>query len=304
MIGMAFPREVFSRSVVIVCLLVGLLASAATARAAPADDSDMQFFVVRSGQPGCEPTCPEWISAEGAIVRDSPALFKKLLKTIGNRRLPVVVTSPGGDVDAALALGRIIRARKLEVAVGKTRFIGCQPQQKDCRDNDGRGARYIGIAYSGGAYCNSACPLMLAGGTRRVVGQWAYLGVHQITTVHTQVLTRYQEKYRIVNGKKKVTSKKVVSRKNVGTRTTYEMSKAQERELAAYLAEMGVGRAVIDQMKITFANDMRKIEPVAMMEMKLITQLGGVELLTAAGVCKTVPASAHCRVFVMSDLKR
>ncbi|MBZ7924639.1 hypothetical protein LAC81_28295 [Ensifer adhaerens] len=264
----------------------------------------MQFFVVRSGQPGCEPTCPEWISAEGAIVRDSPALFKKLLKTIGNRRLPVVVTSPGGDVDAALALGRIIRARKLEVAVGKTRFIGCQPQQKDCRDNDGRGARYIGIAYSGGAYCNSACPLMLAGGTRRVVGQWAYLGVHQITTVHTQVLTRYQEKYRIVNGKKKVTSKKVVSRKNVGTRTTYEMSKAQERELAAYLAEMGVGRAVIDQMKITFANDMRKIEPVAMMEMKLITQLGGVELLTAAGVCKTVPASAHCRVFVMSDLKR
>lgn len=289
---------------VIVCLLVGLLASAATARGAPADDSDMQFFVVRSGQPGCEPTCPEWISAEGAIVRDSPALFKKLLKTIGNRRLPVVVTSPGGDVDAALALGRIIRARKLEVAVGKTRFIGCQPQQKDCRDNDGRGARYIGIAYSGGAYCNSACPLMLAGGTRRVVGQWAYLGVHQITTVHTQVLTRYQEKYRIVNGKKKVTSKKVVSRKNVGTRTTYEMSKAQERELAAYLAEMGVGRAVIDQMKITFANDMRKIEPVAMMEMKLITQLGGVELLTAAGVCKTVPASAHCRVFVMSDLKR
>lgn len=289
---------------VIVCLLVGLLASAATARAAPADDTDMQFFVVRSGQPGCEPTCPEWISAEGAIVRDSPALLKKLLKTIGNRRLPVVVTSPGGDVDAALALGRIIRARKLEVAVGKTRFIGCQPQQKDCRDNDGRGARYIGIAYSGGAYCNSACPLMLAGGTRRVVGQWAYLGVHQITTVHTQVLTRYQEKYRIVNGKKKVTSKKVVSRKNVGTRTTYEMSKAQERELAAYLAEMGVGRAVIDQMKITFANDMRKIEPVAMMEMKLITQLGGVELLTAAGVCKTVPASAHCRVFVMSDLKR
>lgn len=289
---------------VIVCLLVGLLASAAPARAAPADDTDMQFLVVRSGQPGCEPTCPEWISAEGAIVRDSPALFKKLLKTIGNRRLPVVVTSPGGDVDAALALGRIIRARKLEVGVGKTRFIGCQPQQKDCRDNDGRGARYIGIAYSGGAYCNSACPLMLAGGTRRVVGQWAYLGVHQITTVHTQVLTRYQEKYRIVNGKKKVTSKKVVSRKNVGTRTTYEMSKAQERELAAYLAEMGVGRAVIDQMKITFANDMRKIEPVAMMEMKLITQLGGVELLTAAGVCKTVPASAHCRVFVMSDLKR
>lgn len=77
-----------------------------------------------------------------------------------------------------------------------------------------------------------------------------------------------------------------------------------ERELAAYLAEMGVGRAVVDLMKITPAADMRKIEPVAMIEMKLITQLGGVELLTSADTCRTVPASAHCRVFVMSDLKR
>ncbi|WP_162704272.1 hypothetical protein [Ensifer sp.] len=284
--------------------MAALVASAATVRAAPAGGDAMQFLVVRSNQVGCEPTCPEWISAEGTIVRDSPARLQKLLKSIGNRRLPIVVTSPGGDVDAAMALGRIIRARKLDVAVGKTRFIGCQPQQKDCRDNDGKGARFIGITYSGEAYCASACPLMLAGGIRRVVGQWAYLGVHQITTVQTRIQTKYLEKYRIVNGKKKVTSKKVVSRKNVGTRTIYEMSKAMERELAAYLAEMGVGRAVIDQMKITFANDMRKIEPVAMMEMKLITQLGGVELLTAAGVCKTVPASAHCRVFVMSDLKR
>lgn len=304
LLGMAFLRDVFLHSVAILSLLAGLFGSAATVRAAPPGGDDMQFFVVRSNQPGCEPTCPEWISAEGAIVGGTPARLKKLLKSIGDRRLPIVVTSPGGNVDAAMVLGRLIRARKLEVAVGKTRFVGCQPQQKDCRDNDGKGARYIGTAYSGGAYCNSACPLMLAGGVRRVVGQWAYLGVHQITTIHTRVLTRYQEKYRIVNGKKKVTSKKVVSRKNVGTRTTYEMSKAMEHELAAYLAEMGVGRAVIDQMKITFANDMRKIEPVAMMEMKLITQLGGVELLTAAGVCKTVPASAHCRVFVMSDLKR
>ncbi|CAN7524104.1 MULTISPECIES: hypothetical protein [Ensifer] len=304
MLGTTLLRDVFLHSVAILCLLAGLLASASTVLASPAGGADMQFLVVRSNQPGCEPTCPEWISAEGTIVRESPTHLKKLLKAIGDRRLPIVVTSLGGDVDAAMVLGRIIRARKLEVAVGKTRFVGCQPQQKDCRDNDGKGARLIGTAYSGGAYCNSACPLMLAGGARRVVGQWAYLGVHQITAVYAQVQTRYQEKYRIVNGRKKIISKKVVSQKNVGNRKTYEMSKAMERELAAYLAEMGVGRAVIDQMKITPAADMRKIEPVAMMEMKLITQLGGVELLTAAGVCKTVPASANCRVFVMSDLKR
>ncbi|PSS63775.1 hypothetical protein C6558_13795 [Ensifer sp. NM-2] len=304
MLGTAFPREVFWRSMVFVWLLIGLMAPAVAARASQPEGAEMQFFVVRSGQTGCEPTCPEWISAEGTIVDETPALFKKLLKSIGTRRLPIVVTSPGGDVDAALAIGRMIRTRKLEAAVGKTRFIGCQPEQQDCRDNDGKGARHIGIAYSGEAYCNSACPLMLAGGTGRVVGEWAFLGVHQITTTYVQIETQYRAKYRVVNGKKKITSKTVVSRRNVGGYKTYEMNKATERKLAAYLAEMGVGRAVIDLMKITPAADIRKIEPVAMLEMKLTTKLGGVELLTSVEACRTVPAAANCRVFVMSDLER
>ena len=84
----------------------------------------MAFVVVRSGEPGCEPTCPEWISAEGGIAANTPAQLKKLLKTLGGRKLPIVVSSPGGDVDAALALGRMIRQYKLDVAVGKTRFAG------------------------------------------------------------------------------------------------------------------------------------------------------------------------------------
>ncbi len=302
--GTAYLKVVFSRFAVTVSLLLGFLASVSAVLASPVGGPDMQFFVVRSGQPGCEPTCPEWISAEGAIARDSPARLKKLLKTIGERRLPIVVTSPGGDIDAALALGRLIRERKLDVAVGKTRFAGCQPQQKDCHENDGKGARYIGVAYSAGAYCASACPLMLGGGARRVVSQWAYLGVHQVTTVYVTIQTRYREQYRVVNGKKKVTSKKVISRKNAGSHKTYEMTKAMERQLAVYLSEMGIGRTVVDLMKVTPVADMRKIEPVAMLEMKLITQLGGVELLTSNDVCKTVPAAANCRVFVMSDLKR
>lgn len=299
----ACPRDLFQRSVAIGCLSVGLMLSAATGRASPPEGADMQFFVVRSGQPGCEPTCPEWVSAEGTIVDESPARFKKLLKSLGDRRLPIVVTSPGGDVDAALAIGRMIRARKLDVAVGKTRFVGCQPEERDCRANDDKGARHVGIAYSGEAYCNSACPLMFAGGTRRVVGEWAFLGVHQITTTYVQMETQYRMKYRVVNGKKKVTSKKVVGRRNVGGYKTYEMSKATERKLEAYLTDMGVDRAVVNLMKVTPATDIRKIEPVAMLEMKLTTKLGGVELLTSIEVCRTVPAAGNCRVFTSVDLE-
>ncbi|MNL63030.1 hypothetical protein D3C87_1871120 [compost metagenome] len=106
-----------------------------------------------------------------------------------------------------------------------------------------------------------------------------------------------------MNGKKTMTSKKVVSRRNIGGYKTYEMNRATERKLAAYLSEMGVGRAMIDLMKITPAAGIRKIEPVAMLEMKLTTELGGVELLTSIEACRTVPAAANCRVFTTVDLE-
>ena len=98
----------------------------------------MRFVVVRSSAPGCEPNCPEWISAQGTIEAGTPALLKRALKKLGGRKLPIVVDSPGGNVDAALALGRMIRKSKLDIAVGKTWFEGCQPEDKDCTDNKGK----------------------------------------------------------------------------------------------------------------------------------------------------------------------
>lgn len=43
------------------------------------DHSEMQFVVTRSSAPGCEPNCPEWISAEGDISAGTPALLKRTL---------------------------------------------------------------------------------------------------------------------------------------------------------------------------------------------------------------------------------
>jgi hypothetical protein len=267
------------------------------------DEKPMQFAVVRSNAPGCEPTCPEWISAEGAIVAGTPAQFKKVLKQIGGRRLPVVVSSPGGDVDAALTLGRTIRQNKLDVAVGLTRFNGCSPGMKDCKLNDGKAAAYYGNAFTNGAYCASACPLMLAGGVRRVVGQWAYLGVHQITTTYYKTRVLYRTKYKVVKGKKKIIEKKVVSRKNAGSYKTYEMNKPLEKRLDAYFKEMGVGGNLLVTIKNTPASTLRQIAAYNLLQMNLVTSLDGAELLTAANVCKTVPAAANCRVVTVSDLE-
>ncbi|TIX56070.1 MAG: hypothetical protein E5V33_23280, partial [Mesorhizobium sp.] len=120
----------------------------------------MRFVVVRSNAVGCEPNCPEWISAEGTIEAGTPALLKRMLKRLGGRKLPIVVDSPGGNVDAALTLGRLIRRSGLDIAVGKTWFDGCMPDDKDCTANKGRDAGYFGEPYASGAICNSACPLM------------------------------------------------------------------------------------------------------------------------------------------------
>ncbi|WP_435528743.1 COG3904 family protein [Mesorhizobium robiniae] len=277
-------------------LVMGHAAFAAnTKKSAPDLGPAMRFVVVRSSAPGCEPTCPEWISAEGSIEAGTPALFKRTLKVLGGRKLPVVMNSPGGNVEAALALGRLIRKNKLDVAVGKTRFIGCQPGVKICKENDGKGARYFGSPVAGGAICNSACPLMFAGGIRRVVGQWAYLGVHQITTTYFRTKLQYRTTYRVVRGKKKILSKKIVGRKNAGSYKTYEMSKPVEKRLAAYLKEMGVGQGVLDTMKSTPASSIRQLAPYDMLQTKLVTSLDAVDLLTTATLCNTDPVAANCR---------
>ncbi|MBD9538960.1 hypothetical protein IB276_05830 [Ensifer sp. ENS04] len=75
----------------------------------------MIFQIVRSSSLECEPTCPEWILAAGSIEPDTPASFRKLLKTLGSRRLPIVIASNGGDRGSALEVGRIIRKQKLTV---------------------------------------------------------------------------------------------------------------------------------------------------------------------------------------------
>ncbi|MEP6566554.1 MAG: hypothetical protein ABJB10_15575 [Mesorhizobium sp.] len=138
---------------------------------------DMRFVLVRGRSFLCDPDCPEWISAEGTIALGTPERLRQLLDTIGHRRLPVVISSPGGDVLGALATGRLIRERKLDVAIAATDFVGCEPGKGDCKAEDGV---YVGLTNDAVGACDSACAIMLAGGVRRLVGPQARLSVHSL----------------------------------------------------------------------------------------------------------------------------
>lgn len=266
-------------------------------------DNEMRFVVVRSAEYGCEPVCPEWISAEGEITRRSDDRLRETLRKLGKRRLPIIINSPGGSVEAAMTMGKLIREKKLDVGLGRTIFRGCKPAEKNCELNAGRGADYFGLTETRNAFCNSACPLVLAGGVHRVADPDTSIGLHQITTTFTKTKVTYQTRYRVVRGKKKVISKKVVRRENAGSYTTYEMNEAVEKQLRRYLDDMGVDADLVERMKQTSATSIGFLPHPDSNASKLTEPATRLSSLIGMTACKSVPASSNCRLITTDDLK-
>jgi hypothetical protein len=256
-------------------------------------EQPMVFSIVRSGAGYCEPNCPEWIYGEGQIVNATPAAFKDVLKQAGDRKLPLLIVSPGGNVMAALEMGRMVRKLGMDVEVSATRFIACSPRDQDC-EASGPGKQYLGIAFSAGAFCWSACPLVLAAGEHRYSSQWAHTGVHQITTVYARERVYFKERYRIINGKKKVISRKVLKRKQAGTESSTRLPKATRKALLGYFKEMGIKTSLLDAMLSTPPDKIRRLEPNEMLELGLITELTSSDVLADPERCAERQAPGHC----------
>jgi hypothetical protein len=90
--------------------------------------------------------------ATGTIMPGTAKAFADEIEKRGGYVNTVVLHSPGGSLQDALAIGRLIRARKFSTAV-----------------DDGR-------------YCASACPLVFASGVERKAGAKAAVGVHRAVT--------------------------------------------------------------------------------------------------------------------------
>ncbi|MCB1447782.1 MAG: hypothetical protein KDJ87_18860 [Rhizobiaceae bacterium] len=257
-------------------------------------EQPMVFSIVRSAAGYCEPNCPEWIYGEGQIVSATPAAFRKVLKQSGRRKLPLLIVSPGGNVMAALEMGRTVRKFGIDVEVSATRFMTCAPRDRDCTPDGPQKGEYRGIAFSAGAFCWSACPLVLAAGRHRYSSQWAHTGVHQITTVYAKERVYFKERYRMVGGKKKVVSREVVERKRSGTQSTTRLPKATRNALLGYFAEMGVGRKLLDAMLSTPPDRIRRLEPEEMLALGLITELTDTDTLADPERCAEATAPGHC----------
>jgi hypothetical protein len=270
-----------------------------TVNAEPAKDVDlpMTIVIVRNLSDTCAPNCPQWISAEGKITKATPAQFRKTLNAAGKLRLPVIIQSSGGDIDAAMQIGRMIRKQKLDVAVGWTLFKGnCKPSSKNCKLPPTQNGIYGGLGFTGRSFCNSACGLVLASGVNRMSGSIASVGVHQPHTDWKKGDTiYYRDKYRIVGRKKIFISRTVVKRVKGKSYSTTGLYKGLRKNLTKYLNEMGVSVALFDYMeKAPYSSIYWMTMPELKKKIKLINSSSDAQQLSSFSICKTVPVPAHC----------
>ena len=239
--------------------LLGLMAAPAYADlrppARPRGAPPMRFVRVVSADPSCQPNCPEWLSVEGRIEPGAARAFADAVERLKGRRLPILIHSPGGSVADAAAMGELIRAKGLAVAVARTLITNCPEAAPKCPDGPGK-------AITGGATCASACVLVLAGGVERLAGPVPLIGVHQITTL-----------IRETEGVAHLTS----------TRKLYEQQ-GVDAEVMIYLAAMGVGDPVMTLMRKTPAASVRWLSLAELKASHLATlALDAAEPILASG---------------------
>jgi hypothetical protein len=271
----------------VLCLAPGTGWGVAPAAARPAKSSaavepSMQVYLVRSAEPGCEPQCPEWIAAQGKIDGNSAVQFRRVLRQLGERKVPLLIDSNGGRVHEAIVIGRLARARGLDVVVSRTDFTTCAPADADCRRRLKAGDARLGLPRSDLAKCASSCAFILAAGRRRLVGPTAFVGVHQIRSFY--IYARVVRTYRLTATSKQLVSERRVTERVVETRTpqkTYD-------EISRYFSEMGIGEGLMSLILATPGDRLHWLSPEELKATRLATdRLDGERLL--AGVAASAP---------------
>jgi hypothetical protein len=262
----------------LVCGLAMVAATPGAARAQATAEPAMQVHLVRSAEPGCEPQCPEWIAAQGRIEAGAAARFRQVLRRIGNRKLPVLIDSNGGRVHEALAFGRLVRSKGLDVVVSGTAFMACAAGDSECRRRARAAKMRLGAPKADMAMCASSCAFILAAGRRRQVGPTAYVGVHQIRSFY--IYAKVVRTYRLTGIGKELVSERRVTERVVETRTperTYD-------EIKRYFAEMGIGDSLMPLILATPGDRLHWLTPGELKATALATHgLDGEQLEGGAG---------------------
>ena len=156
----------------------------------PLRSQPVVFYVARGAADSCGSGCDTWIAIEGQIDSGAAARFRKFFKPLRDRNLPIYITSPGGNLEQALAMGTFLHAKPAVARVARTVVKECGFEAQDsevCLKLKQSGRELTGDLWTRNAICNSACPYFLLGASTREIAPDASLGVHSAKVV-TQFL--------------------------------------------------------------------------------------------------------------------
>ncbi len=141
----------------------------------------MTFYVAKGAPDACGRGCDSWIAVEGQVDSGAAPRFRKFFQKVRGRNLPIYFSSPGGNLDQALAMGAMLREKPVTARVARTvvRECGFEAQDSDvCLKLKQSGRELHGELWTRGATCNSACPYLMLGATTREIAPDAVLAVH------------------------------------------------------------------------------------------------------------------------------
>jgi hypothetical protein len=151
-------------------------------RAAPSEaPPPIVFYVAKGGPDACGSGCDSWIAVEGQIDSAAASRFRKFLRQVKGRDLPIYFSSPGGNLDQAVAMGAMLRERHVVARVARTVVWECGFEAQDgdvCLKLKQSGRGIHADLWTRGAMCNSACPYLILGATTREIAPDTVLAVH------------------------------------------------------------------------------------------------------------------------------
>ena len=226
------------RRLLLLAIAASLLGSPRIAIAAPVPEQPghspkLLAYLAKGGPNSCGQGCDRWIAIEGRVDAAAAARVRQFLGTLKSERRPIYFHSPGGELGPALAIGRLLRARKAIVRVGRTVVTACATgSQADvaCLKLKAAGKEVEAGIETRLSMCNSACSYLFLGGTTREIAPDAAFGVH-----YSKLIMKFR-------GQPTAEQR---------TNAMVNVRRRSYRETTDFVTSMGVGRELIELVEST-----------------------------------------------------
>jgi hypothetical protein len=189
------------------------------------------IYLAKGPANSCGPGCDRWIAIEGNVDQEGASRIRRFLRDVKDTQRPIYLHSPGGAVEQAYAIGRLLRSRKAIARVGQTIVAACSSgtQVDDaCLKIKAAGGEVQAEIVTHHAMCNSACGYLFLGAATREVAPDAAMAVH--------------------NSKLTMVFHGNPSAQQIAAFTESSLAKA-DRERASFIQSMGISHELNDLIR-------------------------------------------------------